>query len=1608
MAFFINFHLRKLEDLAADQGFTAATWKQDLLDDLLFDGRLKVEQSYDPKDPSKIVWHCKGRRASIAASNDSEREDALFCINIVAGPDAGGPRPRGRVFEVPGPWKIATMGPRTRPPVTVKEHLLKFTSQAHSAPSAPSGLSHSPFAALGLARSEGTPVKVASQPAKGERNGPAGPPTPSAPLVRPQPAPSAGPQGRAPVRPTTTPPLVSSTRTQPRPEAARATSSPTRPFEPPPAVGSALPAEDQLTSSIARSLGEGDHLAPSRSDAEPTPSPLTVPHATNHSAAIAASDGVDLAAGVATVATSPTNVSVLQEVVLAARSPAASATGDVVGVTEAPSAPVTAPDWGSLATALLVRGRASLGGLLDAPDPREARRQRIARLESELAKINEALASIPSDQEVIQADAQRRELIDLGIRAVPVPPPNVLCPSAKDLAGLLAKMTSEAAKALPLWVMLPESGGDAVTAVLTDASTQRDLQRALSWVEARFGGAPPPALYDLSPPATRSGDVVADLEGAWTTAEAIASASSGLPTVCVDILRRTPSSKVRAVANALGAWHRALSDDAFRELTDTLAAAPNPPAALEELPHIEVLGNLDEETSENLKDIRGLKRALGLVQRSPAPTNRPPPMRRQEPPPTGRLLEFGHPVTDHQGRLVSATLFVPPASPSARFVPIEVPIRLIADAPIDSDLTVTVTSQALDGVPKEALLPPGLVISVVEKRTQLEWTIPAQVSRWKNLESGRYTREEVVTIPVTLGAARDLRKGDALQDLGVRLTSGSASSQLKFMKFTAELPAHRAGTGLGDAPASELVKTRPLGAQIQHEKLEGVVEEGRHSFMVVAPRRFGKTTLFKHLAAHARAAGHHVVSVPLEREGTPEEGTRRVWAEIRRSLEDSFGSSPGLGESSPTSIRDSQAWVKVRRFVKEKGARSMVLLVDEAQVLVPRTEGLRWGNQFKTLVEMELSEPAPGLAVVQVGLFGTIDLSVRIGQNCRDFLLTSGSAQYDFDEASLARFLRQVGQGAIESSRAARFELARWTNNLRTLSTVFDQIRARLVNSQRLFMLDADVDDSIGHLLAGGQQLPEDLWNYARAELSHRDDPWDPIDAFPLAVAWARPEVQGLPIAERLDACLAWLNQELRAIGIAASVPPERAKAALADLRSRGVVRSEGVEFYRPLLRELLQRKSTLLRDDADSQLALMRLAVDTVVWPDGAQERGEGGQAKVFLADRGDRASAYRACQLDTDESRRRFARTCAAIRTLRDRRTNMPGDEHLPRVTEAGFRADDPSQGVIVYDWVEGETFDGIWGQLPPHGRGHIVKQLAAALSALHARDVLHCDVAPRNIIVNSRLEATLIDFGLARRADTNTHTRLPGDQFKAPEQCEENPSALKGSDVFALGVLLSGPNPGKAGPDPFADLIARMTASKAEVRPTAAQVRQELEELVDFEPALHQLQGKVEDVVADAPDALWDDLLQFKWQAAAAAGGFVPWDRHRAMEASFLLNNVFVRLVTERRGTVASALADLPADGDLSLAAVRGKVSGHTDAAVRAWGCPEVRAVGLLRIAWAHPKDRKQRIEDARRALNATDSAALGESKRAVAAVAKMLDGLIEPGSTVIRRFVGFFGV
>ena len=79
-------------------------------------------------------------------------------------------------------------------------------------------------------------------------------------------------------------------------------------------------------------------------------------------------------------------------------------------------------------------------------------------------------------------------------------------------------------------------------------------------------------------------------------------------------------------------------------------------------------------------------------------------------------------------------------------------------------------------------------------------------------------------------------------------------------------------------------------------------------------------------------------------------------------------------------------------------------------------------------------------------------------------------------------------------------------------------------------------------------------------------------------------------------------------------------------------------------------------------------------------------------------------------------------------------------------------------------------------------VVRQLASALVVLHARGVVHADIAPSNIVLTSRGDAVvpvLVDLAGEGAWETGT----PG--FRAPELQRDEPAGTA-ADVYALGAL------------------------------------------------------------------------------------------------------------------------------------------------------------------------------------------------------------------------------
>jgi len=118
---------------------------------------------------------------------------------------------------------------------------------------------------------------------------------------------------------------------------------------------------------------------------------------------------------------------------------------------------------------------------------------------------------------------------------------------------------------------------------------------------------------------------------------------------------------------------------------------------------------------------------------------------------------------------------------------------------------------------------------------------------------------------------------------------------------------------------------------------------------------------------------------------------------------------------------------------------------------------------------------------------------------------------------------------------------------------------------------------------------------------------------------------------------------------------------------------------------------------------------------------------------------------------------------------------------------------QAYYAMELVEGQDLRQVLrarGALPAEEAIRIAQEVLAALAYAHARDVIHRDVKPPNVLLDGAGRARLADFGLARVLEssglTRTGTVLGTPEYMAPEQAEGQPSEAR-TDIYALGVLL-----------------------------------------------------------------------------------------------------------------------------------------------------------------------------------------------------------------------------
>jgi eukaryotic-like serine/threonine-protein kinase len=222
------------------------------------------------------------------------------------------------------------------------------------------------------------------------------------------------------------------------------------------------------------------------------------------------------------------------------------------------------------------------------------------------------------------------------------------------------------------------------------------------------------------------------------------------------------------------------------------------------------------------------------------------------------------------------------------------------------------------------------------------------------------------------------------------------------------------------------------------------------------------------------------------------------------------------------------------------------------------------------------------------------------------------------------------------------------------------------------------------------------------------------------------------------------------------------------------------------------------------------------------------------------------------------------------------------------------------IVEEFIDGETLqcflDSNPHGLPPEQSALIVADLADALAYAHRRGIVHRDVKPSNILLDSARHPHLVDFGLATREDDSRVTvdgevvGTPG--YMSPEQARGDEHVTASSDMYSLGVVLYELLVGER---PFRGVGRMLLAQVIDDEPTQPRrlndrIPRDLE--VICLKALEKLPARRYEFA----DAMRDDLRRFLAGDAILARPAQPlercrrWCRRHPLQTAMLLSAVF----------------------------------------------------------------------------------------------------------------------
>src|SRR5579884_2743971 len=229
--------------------------------------------------------------------------------------------------------------------------------------------------------------------------------------------------------------------------------------------------------------------------------------------------------------------------------------------------------------------------------------------------------------------------------------------------------------------------------------------------------------------------------------------------------------------------------------------------------------------------------------------------------------------------------------------------------------------------------------------------------------------------------------------------------------------------------------------------------------------------------------------------------------------------------------------------------------------------------------------------------------------------------------------------------------------------------------------------------------------------------------------------------------------------------------------------------------------------------------------------ERGRGNFATVYVARdlENNRIYAVKVMHLEFSndgELQARFQREAHILLNL--------NDPHIVRIVDYGY---ENNMHYIVMDYIDGQSlryYMSSNGPMEPLRAINYARQMTEGLETAARQGVVHRDIKPQNILINSNDMVKITDFGLARSRETVTLTQsnvfMGTAYYISPEQAESGRLADTRSDLYSVATvlfeMLTG-NPPFTG-DTAVDIVIKHMNEKV---PSVCRIRPDLPDDVDL---------------------------------------------------------------------------------------------------------------------------------------------------------------------------------